>query len=276
MINFLHTFQPQAILIEFGPFSLRWYGLFIAGGVLAGLLLSLFIAERDRIKKDLILDLSFWLIIGGILGARIYEVLLEWSYYKENLIQIPQIWQGGLAIHGTIIGGLITLLIFSRIKSLNFWRLSAICVPGLALGQAIGRWGNYFNQELFGKPSDLPWSIPIHPLYRPLEHLASPYFHPSFLYESLGCLLIAALLLGFYLHALKSKKNMTKIYVWLTAAYMILYSVLRFGLEFIRLDETVVIWGWRWPQIISLIIILAAFLLIFKYKNHASSQDSPT
>lgn len=273
MFNFLHTFQPQAILMELGPFSLHWYGLFMASGVLAGLLLSLFIASRDRMNKDTVLDLSFWLIIGGLLGARIYEIFLEWSYYQENLIQIPQIWQGGLAIHGAIIGGLITILIFSRLKSLNFWRLSAICVPGLALGQAIGRWGNYFNQELFGRPSDLPWSIPIHPLYRPLDYIASSHFHPSFLYESLGCLLITAILVGLYLRLLKSKNNLTKIYVWLTATYMILYSSLRFGLEFIKIDETIIIWGWRWPQIISLIIIFAAVIIIFKYKNHASTES---
>lgn len=274
MFNFLHTFQPQATITTIGPLDLRWYGLFLAAGVLAGLLLSLWLAKKDRTDTNLILDLSVWLIVSGLLGARLYEVILEWSYYKTNLGQIISIWQGGLAIHGAIIGGAIALFVFSSFKKLNFWRLTAICLPGLALGQAIGRWGNYFNQELFGRPTNLPWGIPIHPLYRPLEYLADSHFHPTFLYESLGCLIIALALFGLYNYGYK--KWADKIYIWLIALYMLLYSWLRFGLEFIRVDETILIWGLRWPQIFSLILVIAAFLLIIRINHHVPSKSSPS
>ena len=274
MFNFLNTFQPQATITTIGPLDLRWYGLFLAAGVLAGLLLNLWLAKKDHTDINLVLDLSVWLIVSGLLGARLYEVVLEWSYYKTNLGQIISIWQGGLAIHGAIIGGTIALFVFSSLKKLSFWRLTAICLPGLALGQAIGRWGNYFNQELFGRPTNLPWGIPIHPLYRPLEYLADSHFHPTFLYESIGCLIIALILFSLYNYGYK--KWTDKIYIWLIVLYMLLYSWLRFGLEFIRMDETILIWGLRWPQIFSLILVIAAFLLIIRINHHVPSKSSPS
>jgi len=179
MINWLHNFNPQALLVSFGPFHIYWYGLFMVSGILIALGTSSILAKYYKIKADTLLDLAFWLIINGLIGARLYDVLLELSYYKSNPLDIFKIWQGGLAIHGAIIAGLITTYFFARKHKISLWTLSALIVPGLALAQAIGRWGNYFNQELFGLPTSLPWGIPISILNRPIAYLDYDYFQKT-------------------------------------------------------------------------------------------------
>lgn len=278
MISFLHNYQPDPIIFQIGPIVLRWYGFFIVLGISAALLISLRLAKRYRLQTDDVFDLAFYLIIGGIVGARIYDVLLQLPYYLDYPWRILQIWRGGLAIHGAIIAGLIIIYFFGQRKKIGFFKLTALVVPGLALGQAIGRWGNYFNQELFGLPTSLPWGIPISPFNRPVEYISTQYFHPTFLYESLTCLLLFFLLLYLTKKWIKDEsgngedeikesgdirpnKKQTA-YVWLTAVYVISYSIIRFLLEFIRLDETPIFLGWRWPQIFSLILILTTLLLL--------------
>lgn len=240
--------------------------------ILAALTISFKLAKYYKIKSDTLFDLSFWLIINGIIGARIYDVLLQLPYYLEQPLAILKVWEGGLAIHGAIIAGLITIYVFSRRQKISFWTMAALISPGLALAQAIGRWGNYFNQELFGLPTSLPWGIPITLANRPLIYLQTEFFHPTFLYESLGCLFIFFFLSGFTLYLIKKDKLKTYYFVWLFTFYMILYSILRFNLEFIRLDGTPIIFGFRWPQIISLIIILiSSYFLIFN--PHAKTKE---
>ena len=137
-------------------------------------------------------------------------------------------------------------------------------VPGLTLGQAIGRWGNYFNQEIFGRPTNLPWGIPINLLNRPTEYIGNQFFHPTFLYESLGCLIIFILLFGLNFYFARRGRLNLHFYVWMTLIYMILYSILRFLTEFIRVDATPYLFGLRWPQIVSLLLIgLSIIILIF-------------
>jgi len=274
MINFLHTFEPQAILISFGPITIYWYGLFMVLSILAALALTFLLAKYYQIPADTIFDLSFWLIIGGLIGARIYDDLLQLPYYIQHPLQTLEIWKGGLAIHGAIITGLLITWWFSHRKNFNFWQLTAVMIPGLALAQAIGRWGNYFNQEIFGSPTNLPWGIPIAVINRPEQYLSSLYFQPTFLYESLGCLLISLGLLIANIYIIKKQRLNNNFYLSLVAIYMILYSILRFSLEFIRLDTTPYFLGLRWPQIISLTIIFFSLLLLFfnfhaqKPKNH--------
>jgi len=240
-------------------------------GILAALALTFFLAKYYGISRDIVFDLSFWLIIVGLIGARIYDVLLQIPYYTNHPLQALEIWKGGLAIHGAIIAGLFIVWQFSRRLKISIWKLSALIVPGLALGQAIGRWGNYFNQEIFGLPTQQAWGIPISLINRPLNYINSSYFHPTFLYESLACLLISISLIAFNVYLIK-KGKLDKSYTWLTALYMILYSILRFGLEFIRLDQTPSILGLRFPQIASLIIIIASLLLLF-FNYHANFQS---
>ncbi|RMD69620.1 MAG: prolipoprotein diacylglyceryl transferase, partial [Cyanobacteria bacterium J149] len=176
---FLLEFQsPGPILFELGPISLRWYGFLIASAVLIGVILSQKLATYRRVDPELIADLVVWLVIGAIPGARIYYVLFEWQNYAQHPQDIIAIWQGGIAIHGAIIGGAIAGLIFAKINQQSFWQLTDIIAPSLILGQAIGRWGNFFNSEAFGTPTDLPWKLYIPPNNRPLQYLNFDYFHP--------------------------------------------------------------------------------------------------
>jgi len=248
-------------------------------GISAGLLTAHLLARAYHLKKDLILDLSFWLIIGSLIGARIYEVFLEFPYYSQNPGAIIKIWQGGLAIHGAILAGLIITAIFARQKKISFWLLTALIVPGLALGQAIGRWGNYFNQELFGLPTNLPWGIPIDIINRPLQYIGQRFFHPTFLYESLGDFLIFLVLLLIHVIIINKRQGgllslSRRQAVRLTTAYLFLYSLLRFNLEFIKIDPTPTFFNWRWPQIISLII--AAIALVLFIFSHAPNKSATT
>lgn len=272
MITWLHTFHPQAVLFSFGPFQIYWYGLFMVSAILAALLTSFQLARYYKIDKEKLFDLSFWLIIFGLAGARLYDVFLQIPYYLDKPIAIFKIWQGGLAIHGAIIAGLLTVYFFARHNKLSFWSLVALIVPGLSLAQAIGRFGNYFNQELFGLPTTLSWGIPIDLLNRPWSYISSSYFHPTFLYESIGCLLIFAVLCIINIYLYKRKSINSYYSVWMSSLYMILYSILRFALEFIRIDETPYIFSLRWPQIISLFIILIAIILII-FNPHAKSKQ---
>jgi len=252
-------------MLHYGFITVRWYGLFIVLGILAAISLTLFFARRFKIETEKIWDLSFYLVLFGIIGARIYEIFLEFPYYSANPSQILKIWEGGLAIHGAIIAGAITLFIFIRKYKLNFWTLLAIVTPGLALGQAIGRFGNWFNQELFGLPTNLPWGIPIDIINRPIEYINQSYFQPTFLFESLGNLCIAGLL--FYL-LLRYKDNLTKKAAMRVGAYYLAsYSLLRFSLEFIKVDATPMFLGLRWPQVISLFLIIVA-VIIYKKSSY--------
>lgn len=271
MINFLHTFHPQAILLSFGPIHIYWYGLFMVAGIIAALGVSIKLARYYKIGADTMFDLSFWLIINGLLGARIYDILLELPYYLKYPLDMFKIWQGGLAIHGAIIAGLITVYFFAKKRKISPWSLTALVTPGLAMGQAIGRWGNYFNQELFGSPTTKPWGIPIDLINRPIDYVRNDFFQPTFLYESLGCLLIFIILIGANYLLIKRGKLNKYYFLLLTALYMILYSILRFCLEFIKIDVTPMFLSLRWPQVISLFIVLGSIILII-FNFHAKKE----
>ncbi len=263
MFTFLHNFRPEAVLFSFGPINVYWYGLFVVAGILTAVFITAKLAECYHLKREKIIDLAFWIIIFGLVGARIYHIFLEFGYYAEHPLDVFKIWNGGVAIHGGIIAGLLVFYFFSKKEKMSFWFLTSLAVPGLALGQAIGRWGNYFNQELFGTPTSLPWGIPIDIMNRPIEFISSTYFHPTFLYESLGCLLIFFILFFGHLFLIRKEKIGFKNYFTITAIYAILYSILRLGLEFIRIDSTPVVYGWRWPQIASALIIIIFIFLFF-------------
>jgi phosphatidylglycerol---prolipoprotein diacylglyceryl transferase len=268
MFNFLHSFSPQAILWQIGPITIYWYGLTLLTAIIAAILLSIYIGRYLNIKKDDILDLSFYLILFGIIGARIYDVFLELPYYLHHPLAIFYLGEGGLAIHGGIIAGLITIYFFARKNNHSMLKLSALIVPSLALGQAIGRWGNWFNQELFGLPSNLPWSIPINIANRPLAYLDSEFFHPTFLYESLACLLLSIVLFSLF-YNWKNNLNDKRLKI-IIAIYLSSYAFIRFMLEFIKVDSTPIFLNLRWPQIASILMFTAALMIIYtsqKNKN---------
>ena len=193
-LAFIFT-SPGSELFKIGPLTIRWYGLLIACAVLIGVNLSQYLAKLRQVNPELLSDLSIWLVIGAIPAARLYYVLFEWSKYANNLKDIIAIWKGGIAIHGAILGGLVAALIFAKLKRVSFWQLADLVAPSLILGQAIGRWGNFFNSEAFGAPTDLPWKLYIPPNPNREEFPNGGFFHPTFLYESLWDLMVFALLM---------------------------------------------------------------------------------
>lgn len=269
MLNFLHTYSPQAELISFGPITIHWYGVLIVLSLILGSFILVKLSDFYSLNKKQNLDALFWIIVNGIIGARIYHIFLELDFYLEYPFQAFKIWEGGLAIHGAFIAGLLTVFYYAKKLKIDFFQFAAILLPGLILGQAIGRWGNYFNQELYGRPTDLPWSIPIEAVRRLPQYLDYQYFHPAFLYESLGNFLILGLLLFLHLKTGKIRnsffqKNKFKLIV---LAYVIPYSLLRLATETLRLDPTPEIWGLRLPQLVSLIFVISAIIYLFYLKK---------
>lgn len=266
MINLLHSFYPSSILLNLGQLTIHWYGLCVVLAIGTAIFVSIKLGKYYHINKETILDLAIYLIIGGILGARIYEIFLEFPYYSHNPLSIIKIWEGGLAIHGALIGGILAAFYFAKKNKLSLIKLIALVTPSMAIGQSIGRWGNWFNQELFGLPSNLPWSIPIEIINRPLQYINFSYFHPTFLYESIGSFFIFCLLL---LLTYRWKNNLnikqSKIIIF---TYLFSYSILRFSLEFIKIDQTPILLGLRWPQIACLITIIISLIILFSaFKN---------
>ncbi len=259
MINFLHTFHPTPIIFQIGPLAVHWYGFLMVIGGLLGFYLILKLAERYKLDKKFFEDLLFWFVIGAIIGARIYYVIYAWPMYKENLLDILKIWEGGLAIHGIMLGGFIATFIYCRIKKRDFLLTADLAVTGLVAAQIIGRVGNYFNQEIFGLPTNLPWGIPIDPIFRPEQYAQFQYFHPTFIYESLGNVVILAILLFVHYYRFKRKEfNPGQIFLF----YLVLYSCLRFSLEFLRIDYSPIFFGIRWAMFFSQAIFMMSILII--------------
>ncbi len=265
-MNFLHSFSPNPIAVTLGPLSIYWYGIVLALAMSCALALAVKIGKHKNISSETIFDVAIWLIIGGLIGARMYEIGLNFSYYINSPAEMFQLWNGGLAIHGGLIGGVIALIIYIKKKKLDFWKFAAVLTPAVALGQAIGRWGNWFNQELFGVPTSKPWGIPIEALYRPEGYHKYLYFHPTFLYESIGSLVICI----FLLYLLRSRIK----YQIIVGSYFILYGILRFALEFIKIDTTPLIAGVRWPQIMSIILVIIGISLIVLPRFSEPQKDS--
>ncbi|MEA5534247.1 prolipoprotein diacylglyceryl transferase [Crocosphaera sp. XPORK-15E] len=252
--------SPGPILFEVGPFAVRWYGFLIASAVLIGVTLSQWLAKRRQVNPDLIGDLAIWLVLGAIPCARLYYVIFQWQEYAQRPGDIVAIWKGGIAIHGAIIGGTLAALIFARLNKVSIWQLTDLVVPSLALGQTIGRWGNFFNSEAFGAPTNLPWKLYIPVSNRPVEYLAYDYFHPTFLYESLWNLLVFIVLLSLFFWGLK-QPNRFKLGT-LSLLYLIAYSCGRVWIEGLRTDS-LMLGPLRIAQVISLVMIGLGFWGLF-------------
>ena len=252
---------------EIGPLSIRWYGVLIASAVLIGVNLSQYLASRRQVNPELLSDLAIWMVLAAIPSARLYYVLFQWRDYASNPASIVAIWQGGIAIHGAILGGTIAALIFARLKRVSFWQLADLVAPSLILGQAIGRWGNFFNSEAFGSPTDLPWKLFIPLDRRPIGLENVSYYHPTFLYESLWNLGVFALLMFLFF-----KRPRLKIGT-LFLTYMVAYSAGRVWIEGLRTDSLML--GFlRIAQVVSLsAMVLGAVGLVWLYVLHRSLPD---
>ena len=231
--------SPGPELFQHGPFALRWYGLLIAIAVLIGLNLSSQLARQRSLEQGLISDLLPILILAALIGARIYYVAFEWRIYSNDWWGILAIWNGGIAIHGALIAGTIAVVLFCRWRYQSFWDVLDVLVPSVALGQAIGRWGNFFNSEAFGVPTDLPWKLFIPyevngVLRRPEGFMNEQYFHPTFLYESLWNVVVFSLLIVLFYRGSKGLMKLPS--GALSCIYLIAYSFGRFWIEGLRTD----------------------------------------
>lgn len=253
------------VLITIGGFAIRWYAVLILIAVIIGIKLAQHEAKRFNIPSELIFNLGFWLVIFGLIGARAYYVIFNFSEYKDSLISIFKIWEGGLAIHGGIIAGLLVILFYSKKYDIRFSKLTDIIVVSLILGQAIGRWGNFFNGEAHGAATNLATleGIKIIPSFV-IEgmNIEGIYYQPTFYYESLWCLL------GFVILLLVRKNKYLKT-GQLTSIYLMWYGVGRFFIETSRTDS-LMFGGFKVAQLVSIVMVIIGFLvfLVQARKNH--------
>ena len=262
MFNLLHTYIPSPILIAIGPVSIYWYGLLLAAAVVLGYWLVGKLAERRQLSVETLQSLAVNLVIWGFIGARLYHVLGEWRFYSGSLADILAVWKGGLAIHGAVIAGVIVLWQYARKHRLGFYQLADVFSLPLILGQALSRWGNYFNQELVGRPTSLPWGIPIDAARRPAGFEQFAYFHPAFLYESLWN---AGVFI--FLWFLFKKRNLAAGTVFW--AYVGLYSLGRAGVELLRTDDVPLLWGARLPLAVSAVFIMVSAVMSWRVFKRA-------
>lgn len=248
--------HSQIICTIFGM-HIYFYGVILALAILVGTFVSEHIGTKFfQLQKETIIDLVPYLVIFGIIGARIYYCILNYDFYLRFPTEILAIRHGGISIHGAIIGGFIGLVIFAKRHKVSVLKLADVSAVGLALAQAIGRWGNFFNSEAFGPPTELPWKLYIAPQYRPIPFQNCDYFHPAFLYESILDLIIFGILF------LIIKTKNTKKDGNLSLIYLILYSVARIIVENCRIDSVLYIHGIPVAIVVSAVIIPVACVLL--------------
>lgn len=230
------------VAFSFFGWPVRWYGIFISVGILLGILIAIRVARKRGLDEDTMWNILLWAIPVSVLSARLYYVIFEWQNYVGNFGEIFAVWHGGLAIHGAILGGILTVVLCCRHYKWDFFIVADCFAPGLILGQAIGRWGNFVNGEAHGYATNLPWAINVN----------GEMVHPTFLYESLWDIGIFILLVVL----LKKDKEKGNLFL----IYLMLYSVGRFFIEMLRTDSLMI--GFlRQAQVISLVLFAAALVI---------------
>ncbi len=258
-------------MFEVGPFALRYYGLFIAIGIIVATWLTGRELDRKGMDGTLALDSLFFIVPLGFIGARAYHVATDYELYAEDPFPgVFEVWNGGLGIYGGVIGGFIGLLIFARIRNVSPWALADAMAPGVVLAQAIGRWGNYFNQELFGRPSDLPWAIRIEPENRPVGYTEATSFHPTFLYESIWDVIVCLILLWVARRFADSLKSGD-----VAVLYVSLYSFGRFFVEALRVDPAFLIGGTIRGNLLVSSVLALGFAMILLLRHSGTRRKPP-
>jgi len=260
--------------------TVYYYGIILMTGALVGGWLAYKEAARRGHDPEIVWDLLIWLIIGGIIGARLWHVFtpspsliaqgIDTRFYLTHPLDLLNVRRGGLGIPGAVIGGALALFFFARKQKLNFIEWADIAAPSLALGQAIGRWGNYFNQELYGGPTNLPWKIFIKPIHRLPQFADKEYYHPLFLYESIWNLANMGLLIWLtrrYPDRLKTGD------VFLT--YLVIYPVGRFLLDFLRLDASQLGGINANQSFMAVVAVLATLTLLWRHRKTAAPASLP-
>nr|WP_286313638.1 prolipoprotein diacylglyceryl transferase [Mammaliicoccus lentus] len=243
------------VAIQLGPLSIRWYGIIIASGILIGYLMAQSTAKKVGIKEETLIDLIIWCVVMAIICARIYYVAFEWEYYSQHLAEIPLIMNGGIAIHGGLIGAFLTGAILCRVKNLSFFQMVDIVAPGIILAQAIGRWGNFINQEAHGGPVSRSFLENIHIPEFIINQMQidGVFYQPTFLYESIWNIIGFIILLLIRPH-LKIGETFF--------AYLIYYSIGRYFIEGLRTDSLMLTEYLRIAQVISIVIIIVSIIFI--------------
>lgn len=248
------TLDIDPVLLRFGHFAIRWYGVMIALGVLAGLQVALREARRKGIPEDLIYSGLTWAILGGLLGARLFHVIDNWSYYAARPGEIFTLQQSGLAVYGAVFGGLVGVLIYALRRRLSFWRLADTAAIGVPLGQAIGRVGCLINGCNYGLPTTLPWGV-IWTSPEAMVPATGVAYHPTQAYDLLWALAVFGLLWGLRTRFRADGQAFL--------AYIALYSAGRFWISFLR-EDNLIVSGLRQAQLIALIsLALAVPLMIW-------------
>lgn len=247
------------VAFQIGPFAIRWYALFIMTGLILAVYLACQEAPRKKMTSDDVIDYILIAFPLAIIGARVYYVVFEWSYYSQHLDEILAIWNGGIAIYGGLITGVIVLLVYSYYRLLDPIVFLDIVTPGVMLAQAIGRWGNFINQEAYGRAvKSLSW---LPSFIQKQMFINGHYRTPTFLYESLWNLL------GFSIILLIRRQNHLLLKGDITAFYLIWYGFGRFVIEGMRTDSLMFL-GLRVSQIVSLILIIVGIVFVFLRRRH--------
>jgi phosphatidylglycerol:prolipoprotein diacylglycerol transferase len=255
----MNGYPLNPIALDLGPIQVHWYGIIIGIGIALGFYLASKEADRLGLPKDTFADVLIWAIPIALLSARLYYVLFQWEYYSTNPSAIIQIWNGGIAIHGALIGSVATAIIFSRKRNISFWKIADIAAPSIILGQAIGRWGNFMNQEAHGGEVTRNF---LENLYLPefivkQMYIDGSYYHPTFLYESVWNIV------GFALLLILRRVNLKRGELFLS--YVIWYSIGRFFVEGLRTDSLMLTDFLRIAQVLSLsLIVIAAAILLYR------------
>jgi phosphatidylglycerol:prolipoprotein diacylglycerol transferase len=244
------------IAFKIGSYAIRWYGVLISLALGLGTYLAYREAARQDIDPDHILNIALLVAPAAIVGARIYYVVFAWEAYKDNILEAFAIWHGGLAIHGGLIAGVLVGYLYVKHHNLSFWKLADIIAPSIILGQAIGRWGNFFNQEAHGGPVTQEFINYFPQFIQKGMYIKGVYYHPTFLYESVWNFLVFLFLLF-----LRRKKNVPTGTIFLS--YFILYSIGRLFIEGLRTDS-LMLGPVRVAQLVSVGLIVAASVILYK------------
>jgi phosphatidylglycerol:prolipoprotein diacylglycerol transferase len=267
--------MPQGFSL--GPLYIHFYGILVMAGAVGGAWIAGREARRRGLLPDIIWDCLPWALIGGIIGARLWHVFtppqsmvdmgITTEYYLQHPLDLIAVWKGGLGIPGAVIGGVVSVWMFAQRRKMSLLLIIDMIAPGLAFAQAVGRWGNFVNQELYGSPTGLPWGIFIEPKFRIPGYESISNYHPLFLYESIWNLLNMALLLWMGRRFVRQLKSGDIFLV-----YLVFYSIGRFFLEFLRLDPSNIA-GVNFNQSLMAVTALVSALIFYSRHRTASSKD---
>ena len=255
-------------IFHVGGLAPRWYGVLLAAGILIAILVTRRQLALRGWDPALAGEVAIWAVPCGVVGARLYHVVTDWSAFSGHLGDIPLIKQGGLGIYGAILGGALGAAIGARRAGVPLLVILDCTAPGTALAQAIGRFGNYANQELFGGPTNLPWGLEIDPAHRPAQYLDDPTFHPTFLYEAIWNLIVMAVLL----RVARRWRRQAPGYV--LALYLALYSLGRFFVEGLRVDPAHEIGPLRLNQVVAAVVFAVSLAALHSLRGRAPQRAS--